>query len=83
MKPTLAMRIALGLGLMGGAPGRAQTIEKRWSRPISPIPTQAQRAALRATDELVPQALSDWRPTVAIDSGVAHTDIDSQNGAAR
>ena len=28
MKPMLAMVIALGLGLMGGTPGRAQTIDE-------------------------------------------------------
>jgi outer membrane protein len=82
MKPMLAMVIALGLGLMGGAPARAQTIEEALIAAYLTNPDlQAQRAALRATDELVPQALSDWRPTVAVDSSLAHTDIDSQNVA--
>jgi TolC family type I secretion outer membrane protein len=81
MKPMLAMVIALGLGLAGAAPGRAQTIEEALVAAYLTNPDlQAQRAALRATDELVPQALSDWRPTVAIDSGVQARDIDSQNG---
>ena len=80
MKPMLAMVIALGLGLMGGAPARAQTIEEALIAAYLTNPDlQAERAALRSTDELVPQALSDWRPTVAVDSSLAHTDIDSQN----
>jgi TolC family type I secretion outer membrane protein len=41
---------------------------------------EAQRAALRATDELVPQALSGWRPTLGVDSGVAYNDVDSSIG---
>jgi TolC family type I secretion outer membrane protein len=81
MKPMLAMVIALGLGLTGAAPGRAQTIDEALVAAYLTNPDlQAQRAALRATDELVPQALSDWRPTVAIDSGVETRDIDSQDG---
>jgi TolC family type I secretion outer membrane protein len=41
---------------------------------------EAQRAALRATDELVPQALGGWRPTLGVDSGVAYNDVDSSVG---
>jgi outer membrane protein len=41
---------------------------------------EAQRAALRATDELVPQALDGWRPTLGVDSGVAYNDVDSSVG---
>jgi outer membrane protein/adhesin transport system outer membrane protein len=33
----------------------------------------AQRASQRATDELVPQALSNWRPTVTANGSVART----------
>jgi TolC family type I secretion outer membrane protein len=43
---------------------------------------QAQRAALQATDELVPEALSGWRPTLAIDNTLAHTEADTSSGGA-
>jgi TolC family type I secretion outer membrane protein len=77
MKPMLAMVIALGLGLLGGAPGRAQTIDEALVAAYLTNPDlEAQRAALRATDELVPQALSDWRPTIAVGSDVITADID-------
>lgn len=36
---------------------------------------EAQRAALRATDEAVPQALSGWRPTVSVSSSIGRTRI--------
>jgi outer membrane protein len=37
---------------------------------------EAQRAALRATDELVPQALSGWRPTVQAEGAAIYNDTD-------
>ena len=40
----------------------------------------AGRAELRATDELVPQALSGWRPTIAGTAGFGRTWIDSNVG---
>jgi TolC family type I secretion outer membrane protein len=77
MKPMLAMVIALGLGLLGAAPSQGQTIDEALVAAYLTNPDlEAQRAALRATDELVPQALSDWRPTVAVDSSAVHSDID-------
>ena len=81
MKLVLAMVIAFGLGLVGAAPGRAQSIEEALVAAYLTNPDlEAQRAALRATDELVPQALSDWRPTVAVDSAAIASDIDTPNG---
>ena len=81
MKPLLAMAIAFGVGLVGAAPGRAQTIEEALVAAYLTNPDlAAQRAALRATDELVPQALSDWRPTVAVDSAAIASDIDTPAG---
>lgn len=40
----------------------------------------AQRASLRASDELVPEALGNWRPTVTINGGVGYND-NSTNSA--
>ena len=39
----------------------------------------SQRAALRATDEQVPQALSSWRPTVTINGQAGYTDATTEN----
>lgn len=45
----------------------AQSLEEALSLAYSNNPTlAAARAALRATDEQVPQALSDWRPSVTL-----------------
>ena len=82
MKATLAVVLALGLGFAVSAPGWAQTLEEAMIAAYLTNPDlEAQRAALRATDELVPQALSDWRPTVAIQSDAIATDVDSSNGS--
>ncbi len=44
---------------------RAQSLEEAMISAYQNNPTlQAQRASLRATDEAVPQALSNWRPTI-------------------
>jgi TolC family type I secretion outer membrane protein len=81
MKPMLALVVALGLGFVGSAPGKTQTLEEALVAAYLTNPDlEAQRAALRATDELVPQALSDWRPTVAIDSAAIATDVDTPDG---
>src|SRR5579862_5436792 len=48
-----------------GAPASAQTLTESFAYAYNNNPQLlAQRAALRATDEGVPQALSNWRPTV-------------------
>ena len=82
MRRKLAVAIALGLGYVGSTPATAQTLEEALVAAYLTNPDlEAQRAALRATDELVPQALSDWRPTVAIDSATVATDVDASNDA--
>jgi TolC family type I secretion outer membrane protein len=81
MKGQLAAAIALGMGLVGSAPAQAQTLEEALVAAYLTNPDlEAQRAALRATDELVPQALSDWRPTVALDGTSSANDVDSSEG---
>jgi TolC family type I secretion outer membrane protein len=82
MKNAWMVGIAAGV-LLSGAVGqlRAQTLEEALvSAYLTNTDLEAQRAALRATDELVPQALSDWRPTLAIDSTAAYADVDSSQG---
>ena len=57
---------------------RAQTLEEALTAAYLSNPTlEAQRAAVRATDELVPQALGGWRPTVTLQSSIQTSDIDS------
>src|SRR5439155_255398 len=51
--------------LLAGLPASAQTLTEAFAYAYNNSPQLlAQRAALRATDEGVPQALSNWRPTV-------------------
>jgi TolC family type I secretion outer membrane protein len=60
----------LAIGLMAGPiaiapPAAAQTLTEAFAYAYNNNPQLlAQRAALRATDETVPQALANWRPTV-------------------
>ncbi len=58
-----------------GVGARAQTIEETLANAYRQN-TQlgGQRAQLRATDELVPQALSNWRPTVTASGALTETD---------
>lgn len=57
---------AAGLSL-GATPAGAQTIEDALSAAYRSNPQiLAERARLRATDEGVPRALSNWRPTVTL-----------------
>jgi TolC family type I secretion outer membrane protein len=53
------------LAAVGAAPAAAQTLTEALSYAYNNNPQLlAQRALLRSTDENVPQALSNWRPTV-------------------
>jgi hypothetical protein len=57
----------LGAALFGAAvPASAQSLTEALAEAYRTNPQLlAQRALLRATDEMVPQALANWRPTVA------------------
>ncbi len=60
----LAAGLAVALGIAGGG-ARAQSLTEAFAYAYNNNPQLlAQRALLRATDEGVPQALSNWRPTV-------------------
>lgn len=79
MKQAVVAAIVAGLGLMGVATtgADAQSLEQALvSAYLTNPQLEAQRAALRATDELVPQALSDWRPTVQTQGDVILNDAD-------
>ncbi|MEZ5936191.1 MAG: TolC family outer membrane protein [Alphaproteobacteria bacterium] len=86
-RPFLApLSLALAAGLAVAAPqsGRAQSLDEALiSAYLNNPEIEAQRAALRATDEFVPQALSGWRPTLQITSSADISDIKSAAGKGR
>ena len=64
----------------------AQTLDKTLVEAYSKNPAlSAARARLRAVDELVPQALSKWRPTIALtgSAGVQRSDSTTTGPAAK
>jgi len=61
----------LGLPCMAAA----ETLDEALASAYQSNPTLlAQRAHLRSQDELVPQALSNWRPSVSVTGSVSRTD---------
>jgi outer membrane protein len=64
--------IALTSAAISAGPASATTLQDALAQAYLNNPTiLAERARLRATDEGVPQALSNWRPTVTISGDVA------------
>jgi outer membrane protein len=60
--------------LLAAMPAAAQTMTEAFAYTYNNNPQLlAQRALLRATDELVPQALSNWRPTVTFTGQAGET----------
>jgi outer membrane protein len=58
----------------------AETLQEALATAYTTNPTlEAQRAHLRATDELVPQALSNWRPTVKLSGDTSRTNTFSRS----
>jgi outer membrane protein len=82
---TGAAASVLLLAFAGPAPALADTIEAALVRAYQNNPQlNAQRAAVRATDEGVPQALSGYRPKVAVtaSAGYQYTDnLTTQGGS--
>lgn len=77
MSSRLVQRFTLGLviGLAGLAPVEvsADTLFGAMEKAYTSNPTlNAERAGQRATDELVPRALSGWRPTVSVNASLNH-----------
>ncbi|MFZ2156010.1 MAG: TolC family outer membrane protein [Bradyrhizobium sp.] len=80
---TGAAAAALLLAVMGPMPALADTIEAALVRAYQNNPQlNAQRASVRATDESVPQALSGYRPRVAVtgSAGYQYTDTLTTSG---
>ncbi len=68
---------------MGPMPALADTIEAALVRAYQSNPQlNAQRATVRSTDENVPQALSGYRPKVAVtaSAGYQYTDVNTTSG---
>ncbi len=72
--------LAMGMGLcLHGADSGAMTLEEALAAAYANNPTlKAQQASLRAADELVAQALSNWRPTVSGSATYGH-EVDTLN----
>jgi outer membrane protein len=82
---TGAAAAALLLAYMGPMPALADTIDAALVRSYQNNPQlNAQRASVRSTDENVPQALSGYRPRVAVtaSAGFQYTDTLSNSGGA-
>ena len=61
---------------VGGAPALGETLQEAMASAYQSNPTLlSERSKLRATDELVPQALSNWRPTVTVSGNATRSNI--------
>src|SRR6201997_3383862 len=82
---TSAAAAVLLMAFAGPAPALAETIEAALVRAYQNNPQlNAQRALVRSTDENVPQALSGYRPKVAVtaSAGYQYTDTLATSGGA-
>jgi outer membrane protein len=80
---TTAAAAVLLIAYVGLTPALADTIEAALVRAYQNNPQlNAQRAAVRSTDENVPQALSGYRPRVAVtgSAGYQYTDVNTTSG---
>ena len=70
----------LALALIAGGPAWSMTIDEALALAYNNNPTiLSQRASLRATDELVPQALSNYRPTITGSASYGRDWVNSSN----
>ncbi len=76
-----AAGLVIAAAAVAAAPGAAAvTLEEALIAAYNNNPTlRAQRAALRATDEEVPEALSGWRPTVTVTGEAGKSDVESES----
>lgn len=77
MNQAIVATVVAAIGVLGIAGAQAQSLEQALvSAYLTNPQLEAQRAALRATDELVPQALSGWRPSVIAEGDTIFNDTD-------
>lgn len=84
MKRSVLLGAAAVVALMVGLPAQAQTIEETLAKTYRTNPQLlADRARARATDESVPIALSNWRPTISVsgEAGRGRDRLKSKNNA--
>jgi TolC family type I secretion outer membrane protein len=77
--------LAAAIILVIGSPATAETLAEALALAYASNPQlQSERARLRGTDELVPQALSNWRPTVQVtgSGGISRTDTSTSRADA-
>ena len=68
---------------LAGVPAAAQSLTDTLATAYANNPTlAAARAALRVTNEQIPQALSNWRPTVTVNTSGGAQVIDSGSGSS-
>jgi outer membrane protein len=77
MNQAIVAMVVSAIGVASIAGAQAQSLEQALvSAYLTNPQLEAQRAALRATDELVPQALSGWRPSVTAEGATIFNDTD-------
>ncbi|MBI1778917.1 MAG: TolC family outer membrane protein [Proteobacteria bacterium] len=70
--------LSLVLPGLGVVPASAQTLEEALVQAYNNNPVlQARRASLRSLDEGVPQALSNWRPTVTFSGNIGQRKLET------
>jgi outer membrane protein len=74
--------VFLACGTVLGGSALADSLYGAMEKAYTTNPTlQGARAGQRATDELVPQALSGWRPTVTVNGGLVRDYTEFSDGA--
>ncbi len=69
--------------LSGAVQAEVRTLQDALAAAYTTNPTlRSARAQLRSTDEGVPQALSGWRPTIALSSGLGYGDGSNRSASA-
>jgi len=77
MNQAIVATVVAAIGVVSIAGAQAQSLEQALvSAYLTNPQLEAQRAALRATDELVPQALSGWRPSVIAEGDTIFNDTE-------